>query len=341
MKNNSESAAMIFYRKFNLPCELHIDLTAACTERCVHCYLPEYPNRHLSYEYAERAINQFRELQGLTVYLTGGECMLHPDFKRICRLCMGLNINMIVMSNMTKCDDEMVAFLREVDPQFINVSLYSMNPGEHDAVTRLKGSWRKTMDAILACEKAGVHIRIATPLLKINRHAFGGLKKFADEHHMHLVPDFGICAKCNQDKSNLEYACNAEELEATLSEFKEIFDRGFDVERQFVPDERVCGVGNFRICLNSRGEYYPCDAMHGYVLGNVRDNTLEEVWRGERLAKLKELKNRDFDKCVSCEHRAFCKVCPAYNLNATGTLTETIPERCETARIVHKVYGGK
>ena len=92
---------------------------------------------------------------------------MHPDFVRICRLCKELNLNMIVFSNLTLCDEDMVEAMREVDPQFINVSLYSMEATEHDAITCQLGSWQKTMDAILACEKAGVHIRLAAPLLKI------------------------------------------------------------------------------------------------------------------------------------------------------------------------------
>ena len=43
------------------------------------------------------------------------------------------------------------------------------------------------------------------------------------------------------------------------------------------------GVGK-RLCVNSKGDYYPCPGMHGYVFGNARDNTLAEVWKGEKNA---------------------------------------------------------
>ena len=81
--------------------------------------------------------------------------------------------------------------------------------------------------------------------------------------------------------------------------------------------------------------------MHGYVLGNARDNTLTEVWKGEKMEYLRGLKNKDFPKCVNCEHRAFCKVCPAFNFNATGSLFETIPAKCALAEVKHRVFGGK
>ena len=104
-------------------------------------------------------------------------------------------------------------------------------------------------------------------------------------------------------------------------------------------DAKVCSIGTARIYVNAKGDYYPCDSMHEYVLGNVATHTLQEVWRGEKLEYLRGLKNRDFGKCASCENRPWCKVCPAANFNATGDIFKTAPGRCEQARAVREIYG--
>lgn len=108
--------------------------------------------------------------------------MLHPHFDDIVRYCRTQNINMIILSNLTLYNDDKVKVLKEVDPQFINVSFYCMNPGRHDAVTPLKSSWQRTMDAILKCKANGIHIRLAAPVLKENKDGYGELKKFAVKH---------------------------------------------------------------------------------------------------------------------------------------------------------------
>ena len=329
-----------FCMKHCIPGDLHVDLTNACTERCVHCYVPQGQHDFLPYEMVEKALREFRAANGLSVHLTGGEAMLHPDFEKICRLCVELNLNFLIFSNMTLCDEKRVAFLKEVDPQFINVSLYSMDEVEHDAITCLLGSWRKTMDAILACEKAGVHIRLATPLLKANQGAFPALKRFADAHHMHLIPSCDIVPRANHTCSNLDYACSTAELEWALSSNNELFDRNWE-GRMPKPDDKVCDIGEGRLYLNAKGNYYPCDCMHEYVLGNVRENTLDAIWQGEKLDYLRSLKNKDFGECASCENRPWCKVCPAFNFNATGDLFKTIPEKCVQSAVIHKIYGGK
>ena len=299
-----------FYAELGIPVELHLDLTAACTERCVHCYLPDYPVKHIPFALAEKALREFRAMQGLTVHLTGGECMLHPEFERVCRLCKELNLNFVILSNLTLCDEKRIDLLADVQPQFVNVSLYSMDEREHDSITRLPGSWRRTMDAILGCEKAGVAVRLAAPLLKENKGAFRALTAFAQEHRMHLVPSIDIVPQSDHDCSNLDHACSACELKTVLA------------------------------ADPSSGNYYPCDSMHGYVLGNAATDTLGSIWRGEKLERLRRLANRDFPQCLACANRPFCKVCPAFNFNATGDVFKTTPAKCAVVAVVREVYGG-
>ena len=339
LNDESDAALDYFILRHKLLAELHIDITSACTERCVHCYLPGYPNKFLPFPAIEKVLQEFRQIQGLTVHLTGGECMMHPDFEKICHLCKDLDLNIILFSNLTCCDAKRIAALKAVDPQFINVSLYSMKAEEHDAITQVKGSWQKTMNAILACKKAGIHVRIATPLLKENMWAFRDLKKFADGQHMHLVPEFHIAPRSNQDCSNLNFACNQEELCNVLQQNKALFNQGWLGAPLPGVDDKVCDIGVSRLYLNSVGDYYPCDGMHGYVLGNVARNRLAEVWAGEKLNVLRSLTNKDFGECASCQNRKYCKVCPAYNFSATGDMLRHISAKCETAAAVRKVYG--
>ena len=337
-EGGDESPLGDFCVRHGIVVDLHIDLTDACTERCVHCYVPKGQKDFLPVELVEKALEEFRAMNGLTVHLTGGEAMMHPDFERICRKCVELNLNFIIFSNMTLCDDERIAFLKEVSPQFINVSLYSMKPEEHDAITQLPGSWQRTMDAILKCCEAGVACRIATPLLKENQDALPALRKFADEHHMHLVPAADIIAQSDHGCGNLAHACSVEELRRVMTRDHGLFHKIYEGKMPSC-DAKVCDIGEARLYLNAKGNYYPCDSMHEYVLGNVRENTVEEIWKGGKLNYLRGLKNRDFGACASCEKRPWCKVCPAANFNATGDLFKHHPSTCALAGVVREVYG--
>lgn len=320
--------------------DLHIDLTDACTERCVHCYVPKGQKNYLPVELVEKSLTEFRAMNGLTVHLTGGEAMMHPDFERICRKCMELNLNFIIFSNMTLCDEKRIAFLKEVQPQFINVSMYSMDSAVHDAITQVPGSWLRTHDAVVKCCEAGVACRIATPLLKENQDALPALRKFADEHRMHLVPAADIIAQADHGCANLAHACSTEELRRVLKRDHGLFHKVYD---GLMPacDAKVCDIGSARLYLNAKGNYYPCDSMHEYVLGNVRENTIEDIWKGEKLNYLRGLKNRDFGLCATCGNRPWCKVCPAANFNATGDLFTHHPSTCTLTGVIREVYGAR
>jgi radical SAM protein with 4Fe4S-binding SPASM domain len=213
-----------------------------------------------------------------------------------------------------------------------------MKPEEHDAITQLPGSWQRTMDAVLKCCEAGVACRIATPLLKENQNALPALRKFADEHHMHLVPSADIIAQADHGCGNLAHACSTEELRRVLTRDHGLFHKIYDGKMPSC-DAKVCDIGVARLYLNAKGNYYPCDSMHEYVLGNVRENTVEEIWNGERLNYLRGLKNSDFGACASCEKRPWCKVCPAANFNATGDLFKHNPSTCALAGVIREVYG--
>lgn len=327
-----------FYMRHNLPAELHMDLTDRCNEACVHCYIPKGGGMTMPTELALKVLREFREMEGLSVYFSGGECMLHPDFAVILREAKRLGLNIIVMSNLTLCDASMVELLKEIDPQFVNVSLYSMKAGEHDAITQVSGSWAKTMTAIRSLKDAGVHVRLATPILRQNKSAVEELQKFAAEMKMHDVIECDIIGRTNHDCSNQCHALDLNEAEEVIRRYRQSFCHEKLDALRCEAEARVCEVGDFKLNVNAHGDYYPCDGGHGLFLGNAAVDTLSDVWRGEKLNTLRRLKNRDFPKCVGCADRPWCKVCVMRNFNETGDMFSPAPARCALTAIHRKVW---
>ena len=330
-----------FYMRHGLPCELHIDLTDGCNEKCVHCYLPHGGMHYIDKGIAFKALKEFREAQGITVFISGGECMLHRDFAEILRYAKSIDLNIIVMSNLTLCDEKMVALLREIDPQFVNVSLYAVTEEIHDSITQISGSCKKTKAAIDALQTAGVHVRIATPFMRENKGCVSELKEFAGKRHVHLIPDSEIFGQIDHSCVNQNHALSLEELEQLILSHKDVFTKGCMETEKCKPVMKVCDVGDTRLNLDAEGFYYPCDGFHGAILGNARKDSLWDVWTGEALNKLRALKNKDFGSCASCADRAWCKVCPMRNFNETGNMFTHAPWRCEATRIYRKVFEEK
>lgn len=330
-----------FYVRHELPCELHIDLTDGCNERCVHCYLPRDGSHYIDKGIVFKVLKEFREVQGLTVFVSGGECMLHKDFAEILHYAKSLDLNIIVLSNLTLCDDRMVALLKEVDPQFVNVSLYAVTDAVHDSITQTPGSCRKTKAAIDTLQAAGVHIRIATPFMRENKDCVEELKEYASIRHVHFVADSEIFGQIDHSCENQSHALSIGELEELLLSRKDIFAKSCIESDRCLYDAKVCDIGDARLNLDAEGKYYPCDGFHGAIIGDARKDPLWDVWTGEALNRLRALKNKDFGSCASCADRAWCKVCLMRNYNETGNMFTHAPWRCDATRLYRRIFEEK
>lgn len=327
---------------------LHMDITQNCTERCRHCYIPEYNPLYLSYEKICSVLDEFRAMGGLSVSLSGGECMMHADFVRIVRAIRERDCTVGVLSNLTVCTDEKIRVLREADAT-VQVSLYSMMPEIHDAVTCLKGSWKRTMDAIIRLRAADVPVRISCPCLQINYKGYPDVIKFAESLKMSAQTDFIIMAKCDGDCSNL---CNRLTIPQTREILEDVILHSVPMEseyfaigkRELMPTpeawmaQKACGAGVDSLCLAANGDFYPCPAFGDYVVGNAYKQSLAEVWlRSEKLNIVRNATKAKFPKCAVCKDRDYCSICLCRNYNETGDMFTPAEHFCKVAEQNHIV----
>lgn len=150
--SNLMDTAEFFYEKFHenpVIFGAQIELTSRCNERCVHCYIPhENKNMDIEKSLANDALDQLKELGTLGLTLSGGELFLHRDVADIMYHARENDFSISVLSNVTLLNDDLIRVLKDINISQIQVSVYSMKPEEHDAITQLKGSHAKTMENI-------------------------------------------------------------------------------------------------------------------------------------------------------------------------------------------------
>jgi len=328
--------------------EIQLDITQACTERCRHCYVPEYNPIFLPYDKICEVLDEFREMGGIHVSLSGGECMMHKDIIKIIKAIRERDCTVACLSNLTVCTDEIIDALSEADGT-VQVSLYSMSPAIHDEVTRRKGSWLETTGAIMRLRSAHIPVKISCPCLKINYKDYPAVIKFADSLKMDAQMDFIIMGKQNRDKSNL---CNRLDLNETRTLLQDVILKSIPInseyfspgrkEQMFSAEEwrqhKICGACVNAMCLNATGDYYPCPGFAGIVLGNCYRESLHDVWINSPATKsIRAVTGSDFGKCAECGERDYCSVCMCRNYNETGDMFKPAQHFCDVARINHEV----
>ena len=134
--------------------------TKACNLKCKHCYIERNPYKNeedfISVEKVKQALLQVKNQKLKSIYLTGGEPLLHPDFNQILRMCLKIS-NTTILSNGVMINDKKARFLRKIDDEsgfetIYRISLDSINELENDAY-RGRGSFRKALNAIMSLLK--------------------------------------------------------------------------------------------------------------------------------------------------------------------------------------------
>ena len=325
-----------YFSRHPTPVELHMDLTSACTERCVHCYLSEYPDRFLPFETIVRILDEFRAMNGLRVTFSGGEPMLHPQFCEILRYARKKDLIIHVLSNLTVLNEDIVSVLADVDIHYLQTSVYSMDPEVHDGITSSPGSFQKTMRGIRSMREHDIPLKINTPVMKENFRTWETVKDFARDQNYKFMSNADLTGRTNGDTGNLEHGLRESELACYLRSSREC-DAWGRIARK-AADEHICGILEQKINVDPQGNYYPCDGCHGMILGNCRDSSLDQVWNGARAGELRSLKQIDFAECFACAEREFCKVCPVHNFNETGDVFVHSSRQCMIAGLKHKIY---
>ena len=145
-----------------------IEVTNKCNLRCRHCYNEsnvECENK-MSLEDYKTVIDKIINLGVKRIQLIGGEPFID---KKILKSMLDYSIgkfNFIeIFTNGTLITKDWFKFLAENKIK-IALSVYSYNAAEHDKVTNVAGSWKRTNETIAALKKHKIEYRVCTILMK-------------------------------------------------------------------------------------------------------------------------------------------------------------------------------
>jgi radical SAM protein with 4Fe4S-binding SPASM domain len=328
-----------------------IELASACNERCLHCYIPhELKTEILPYEVIESVLKQLNEIGTLSLTLSGGEALCHPDIAKILRKARELDFSINLLSNLTLLTPDLINVLKEINPSLVQTSLYSVVPEEHDHITQLKGSFTKTTAAINALIAASIPTQISCPVMKSNFRSYKNVLKYAQERKCKAQTDFIMMARYDFSTDNLNERLNEKETEELIRDIM-AHDKGYteltntpvkEKSRDEIAKEAICGVGRDNLCIASSGVIYPCSGWQGMALGNVKEQPIKDIWEhSPKMLELRSITKGSFSQCLDCKDKQFCAMCLVRNYNENnGDYLKVNPHFCKAAKINRKVVEG-
>lgn len=358
-KDSSEKKALVapnttqafFEKRFGdtpFPVSVHIEIVSKCNERCIHCYIPhEYKNQIIDTELFFNLIKQCQELKIQHITISGGEPMLHPQFLSFLRKCRECDMSVNVLSNLTLLNDEIIQEMMHNPLLGVQTSIYSIIPEVHDSITKFKGSLHKTMLGLKKLVDNGIPVQISCPIMKTNLGSYKGVRDWAKQYNVSVGYDYTLIGQYNGETANLYCRLSEEEVEEVIVDEittnpnyrNELMDEATE-NRKKSQDDYICSVCNSSICVAQNGNVFPCAGWQGYVLGNIADSSLADIWYNSKKASyLRSLRRKDFTKCTECQQRDYCTVCMVRNFNESikGDPLEISTYFCKVAEIKKKL----
>lgn len=146
---------------------LELQITDRCNLRCRHCYLGETEGRELPVHEIGTLLDEFEEMQGLRLLITGGEPLMHRSFDAINELLPAYAFRKVLFTNGLLLRDETLHMLNVDEVQF---SIDGMEHG-HDAL-RGKGSYQLLLKRVESALRAGMTVSVATMVHRENLGEF-------------------------------------------------------------------------------------------------------------------------------------------------------------------------
>ncbi len=285
---------------------LALEITAFCNETCIHCYHPadrvaeQIDNTPL----LDRMLHEFGELGFIFLTITGGEPLLHPEFRDICMKAQKHKYAISVKTNGTLIDNDIAEFLGDLKPLNVEISLYSADPDEHDAVTCIRDSFFRSLEGIKKLKEKAVNVSVMTPVMN-------GIKNWTGLYLM--MKELGVTWHCSPHiHSSFDERNGVEQFKGTAQshmEFLEFVNKHEDQKIQNIDSLcfQECGGGETVACIGPDLSLRACITFPekaGIYTGGNGPELLSEARR--------QLKRRFVQlKCNNCELLKFCDPCPA------------------------------
>ncbi|MGI6498413.1 MAG: radical SAM protein [Oscillospiraceae bacterium] len=211
------------YTKKGRPLKGTFELTPHCTLDCKMCYVHapsgNYPGRVMTGDEWIHIIDAAVDAGMLYAVLTGGECMVHPDFRRVYTHLKERGVFTAILSNGTLLDEEMVSFLRSSPPRFIRISVYGSCPEVYERVTGCGRAFHTVDRALNLLHEAGIVTDISVTVSRYNYEDFENLLSYVQSKpHANLSIDCDMQEPRSETGRKLAtFALGIEEQERSLA----------------------------------------------------------------------------------------------------------------------------
>ena len=330
----------------------YLYLSDSCNLRCRHCWItPTYvdgkpsPGEVINVEHLEKAVREAKTLGLSGAKFTGGEPLLHPEFKKIASMLTAEGLSLNMETNGTLIDRDLAEFMKnETRISFISISLDSPRESYHDAFRGSKGAYRAALNGLKHLVDAGY--KNTQIIMSPHRRNVGDVRelvalaaaKGAASVKLNPVTNNGRGAIMHENDETLEFEEILALSDLVRGELKDTFKIPviLNVPLSMRPLSEItgprgfsgdCGVDHILGILGS-GAVALCGigkTMPEFVYGNIATDSIRDIWLNHPTVVRLRHDLRDFgnypELCRGCIFMRKCRTgCVVQNYSDYGQL---------------------
>jgi radical SAM protein with 4Fe4S-binding SPASM domain len=303
--------------KLRIPLSVQLDLTYRCNERCVHCYLDHDDHGEMATAEIKNLLDQLAEAGVFFLILSGGEIFLRKDLFEIVAYARKLLFSVKLKTNAVMIRKARAERIAELGVESVQISVYSHRAEIHDAITKLPGSFRRTIEGARLLKSNGVRVSFANVLMKHNSDDYPEVQALAAELEVGYNVDATITPMMDGNRSILGLNVDPERLEDIFHDSSLVGNNeefcapptGPLAEKDAL-DTLPCSAGHTACYISPYGDVFPC-VQFPLPSGNVRKARFLEIWQhSPQLGEVRSVTLADVQGCSSCTHGSSCSRCP-------------------------------
>ncbi len=320
------------------------ETTQACDLACLHCRASAQPLRNsleLTTDEAKRLIDEIAQMQAPVFVMTGGDPLKRPDIFELVKYGADHGVRTSLTPSATPLlTKDAITQLRDAGLARLAVSLDGPTAEVHDAFRRVEGSYQWTINAVRWAREIGLPVQINTTITRHNLKYLDQMIALLEQLDIVLWSVFFLVPTGRGQTSDL---ISAEEFEQVFDKMYETSQRVlFDIKsteaqhyRRYLmqklteakrqsstpsskmpsfigvstPDGigRMSGINDGKgfAFISHTGEVFPSGFLP-MSAGNVRTQSLWDLYRTSPLFKDLRDTNKLEGKCGDCEYRNVC-----------------------------------
>lgn len=322
------------------PISAMIEIADRCNEVCVHCYQVQGQKGEIDTADWKKILDELADMGVLFLTISGGEATLRKDFLEIVEHARARRFAVKLFTNGLTMNEELARRIAELAVQEVQISLYSHRPELHDWVTRVPGSWQRTVDGAKALIAAGVAVVLKSPLMSFNAPEYREFIELVTSIGADYSLDPQVDAREDGDRSTERLRMDASTyLRVMRDPLLARGERRAPAEKRL--DKSVCGACSGNVHVEANGEIRPCTLL-SVPVGNALKEGVRRAWdENQEASAIRALTWADLHGCRDCDLQPYCGRCFANAQREAGDALAPYASACGRALLGWELAHGR